>query len=155
MKARRVIIRNARDFFNFCKSQFHHNSYDATRKEPQYFIQEFFYVEEILRDDSIVVAVMTEHTCSFFSIHSTGKFCVIEVREVSCCCESCLFRNGKECPNQAYASKWKAINLYTTSAAKMVEGGDGQTEGQFIDCFAERNTDHDNDTQKSEKGGTV
>ena len=50
---------------------------------------------------------MTGHIHSFFSICSIGKFY---------CCESCLFRNGKECPNQAYGSKWKAINLYTGKA---------------------------------------
>ena len=113
---RRVIIQNAREFAQFCKSQFHHNSYDEERKEPQYFIQEFFYIEEITRDESVVVAVMTECTHSFFSICSTGRLCVNEVREVSCCCESCLFSNGEECPNQAYASKWKAINLHTWKA---------------------------------------
>ena len=36
--------------------------------------------------------------------------------QVSCCGGSCLFRNGKDCPNQAYASKWKAINLHTGKA---------------------------------------
>ena len=116
VKGRRVTIWKAREFAQFCKSQFHHISYDETRKEPQYFMQEFFYIEDIMRDEFVVVAVMTEHTCSSFSIHSTGRFCVIEVREVSCCCESCLFINGKECPNQAYASKWKAINLHTGKA---------------------------------------
>ena len=110
---RRVIIWNAREFSQFCKSQFHHNSYDEKRKQPQYFIQEFFYIEEISRDESVVVAVMTEHTHSFFSIRSMGRFSVFEVWEVSCCCESCLFRDGEDCPNQAYASKWKAINLHT------------------------------------------
>ena len=59
---------------------------------------------------------MTEHTYSFFSICSTGRFGVIKVREVSCCCGSCLFRNGEDCPNQAYASKLKAINLHTGKA---------------------------------------
>ena len=115
MKSRRVVIRNAQEFFYFCKVQFKHTSCDPS-KSGQNFIQEFFFIDEISRDDSEVVAVTTEHTHSYYSIRSTGQFCVIEFREVSCCCDSCLFRNGKECPNQAYVSKWKAINLHTGKA---------------------------------------
>ena len=51
-----------------------------------------------------------QNTCTFYSIRSTGQFCVIEAREVSCCCESCVEHNGENCLNQAYASKW---NVYT------------------------------------------
>ena len=114
VKSRKVVIRNAREFYNFCKVQFKHTAYDPS-KSDQNFIQEFFFVEDIPRDDSEVVAVTTEHTHSYYSICSTGQFCV-EMWQVSCCCESCLFRNGKDCPNQAYASKWKAINLHTGKA---------------------------------------
>ena len=35
------------------------------------------------------------------------------MREVSCVCDSCLFDNGSECPNKAYVSQWKPINLKT------------------------------------------
>ena len=41
------------------------------------------------------------------------KFYVIEVCEVSCSCESCLYNEGKECPNKVYASEWKPINIAT------------------------------------------
>ena len=60
-----------------------------------------------------IEAVTTTHTRSFFSIHSTGNFCVIEAREVTCVCENCMFGDGQECPNQAYVSSCKAFNLYT------------------------------------------
>ena len=113
VKAHRVVIQNAQQFADFCKSQFKHNAYDPQKGEVQHFLQEFFFVEEIPRDDSLVVAVTTPNTHSFYSICSTGKFCIIEAREVSCTCESCVECNEEECPNQAYASKWKAISLYT------------------------------------------
>ena len=32
------------------------------------------------------------------------------------CCDSCMFGDGSECPNQAYSSQWKAINLRTGKA---------------------------------------
>ena len=114
VKSRRIVIRNAQEFFYFCKAQFKHTACDPS-KSDQNFIQEFF-IDEISTDDSEVVAVTTEDTHSYYSICSTGQFCVVEFREVSFCCDSCLFRNGKECPNQAYASKWKAINLHTGKA---------------------------------------
>ena len=44
---------------------------------------------------------------------STGDFLIIEAQEVSCFCESCIENGGRECPNQAYASPWWAINLKT------------------------------------------
>ena len=97
MKSRKVVIRNAREFYNFCKVQFIHTAYDPS-KSNQNFIQEFFFVEDIPRDDSEVVAVTTEHTHSYYSIHSTGQFCVVEMRQVSCCCESCLLEMGKTVP---------------------------------------------------------
>ena len=78
----------------------------------QHFIQEFFYVTNIDRREKIE-AITTAKTRSFFSSRSTGNFCVIEAREISCVCESCMFGNGQECPNQAYVSSWKAFNLHT------------------------------------------
>ena len=73
VKSRKVVIRNAREFDNFCKVQFKHTAYDLS-KSNQNFIQEFFFVEDIPRDDSEVVAVTTEHTCSYYSISSTGQY---------------------------------------------------------------------------------
>ena len=78
----------------------------------QHFIQEMFYVTNIERDEEIQ-AVTANNTRSFYSICSTGNFLIIEAREVSCCCESCMENGGKECPNQAVASPWQAINLKT------------------------------------------
>ena len=71
----------------------------------QHFIQEIFYVTDIERDEEIQ-AVTANNTRSFYSICSTGNFHIIEAREVSCCCKSCMENGGKECPNQAYASPW-------------------------------------------------
>lgn len=104
------------NFFEFCKAQFKHTTYDPLQTEQKHFIQEFFFIEDIPRDESEVVALTTEQTCSYYSIHSTGQFCIIELRQVSCGCESCLEWNGKDCPNQAYASNWKAVNLHTGKA---------------------------------------
>ena len=59
----------------------------------------------------LLLLVQTQGT--FYSIRSTGEFCVIEVRKVSCSCESCLYDEGRQCLNQAYASEWKAINIAT------------------------------------------
>ena len=109
----RVVIQNAWQFADFCKSQFKNNAYDPQKGEVQHFLQEYFFVEEIPRDESLVVAVITPNTHSFYNICSPGQFCIIEAREVSCTCESCVECNGEECLNQAYASKWKAISLYT------------------------------------------
>ena len=61
----------------------------------------------------MIEAVTSANTYSFYSIMSTGKPFIIEVREVSCVCESYLFGNGSECQNKAYVSQWKPINLKT------------------------------------------
>ena len=94
-------IGNAEEFTNFGKEKFEKNALKPEGK--QHFIQEFFYVTNINRHGKIEAVTMA-HTRSFFSIHSTGNFCVIEAREVSCVCESCMFGDGQECPNQAYVS---------------------------------------------------
>lgn len=110
VKGRQVVIRNALEFVKYCAEKFAVNSYDSLKKQK--FIQEFFYVDNIKREEEIV-AVTSSHTRSFYSIRSTGKFCVIEARQVSCCCDSCLEDGGINCPNQAYASKWIALDLHT------------------------------------------
>ena len=68
-------------------------------------------MENIERDEEEFVAVTCPNTRSFYSIRSTGEFCVIEVCKVSCSCESCLYNEGKECPNQSYALDCKAIKI--------------------------------------------
>ena len=110
VKGRKSIIGNAEEFTNFCKEKFEKNAFKPEGK--QHFIQEFFCVTNIDRHDK-TEAVTTAYTRSFFSICSTGNFCAIEAREVSCVCENCMFGDGQECPNQAYVSSWKAFNLHT------------------------------------------
>ena len=110
VKSRKAIIGNAEEFTNFCKEKFEKKTFKP--EGEQHFIQEFFYVTNINRHKKIE-AVTTAHTKSFFSICSTGNFCVIEAREVSCICEGCMFGDGQECPNQAYVSSRKAFNLHT------------------------------------------
>ena len=112
LKSRKAIIGNA-EFTNFCKEKFEKNAFKP--EGEQHFIQEFFYVTNIDRREK-TEAVMMAHTRSFFSICSTSNFCVIEAREISCVCESCMFGDGQKCPNQAYVSSWKAFNLCTGKA---------------------------------------
>ena len=47
VKARQVVIKNARQFADFCKAQFKLNDYDPSKKELQHFIQEIFFVKDI------------------------------------------------------------------------------------------------------------
>ena len=93
VKSRKAIIGNAEDFTTFCNEKFHKNVFKP--EEEQHFIQEFFYVTNIDRREK-TEAITTAKTRSFFSIRSTGNFCVIEAREVSCVCESCMFGDGQE-----------------------------------------------------------
>ena len=113
VKCREVVIRNAEEFADFCKLKLANNSFDVDREYIQNFIQEIFYIDDIERDDDEILAVTTPNTRSYYGVRSTGNFMVLEVREVACCCESCLYDDGSQCPSQAYASKWKAVNLHT------------------------------------------
>ena len=115
VKSCQVIIWNAMDFWKFCTDKCSYNKYDKDSPKPQYFIQEFFFVTDVEREEEIV-AVTVPNTRSFCSIRSTSKFCIIEAREISCCCKSCMEGDGSECPNQAYTSEWKVINLRTGKA---------------------------------------
>ena len=110
VKACRAVIRNAWEFAQFCKEVFKQNKFDSLMNQP--FNQEIFYVTDIEKDEEIK-AVTASNTESFYSIRSTGNLLIIEAREVSYCCDSCMENGGKECPNQAYASLWQAINLKT------------------------------------------
>ena len=68
VRGRKAIICDAKDFADFCFEKFHHTKYNKDSPTPQYFIQEFFFVTDILRDDDIIVAVTAPNTRSFYSI---------------------------------------------------------------------------------------
>ena len=108
IKSRQAIIRNAKEFFNFCVEKFARND-----NNDRNFIQKFFYVDDIDRDSTEITAETTKGSDSWFSVRSTGTELVLEVRQVGCCCESCLLSDGSCCPNQAYASQWSVYNLVT------------------------------------------
>ena len=125
--------------------KFSHNSYDALKE--QHFLQQFFFVTDILRVHPIE-AVTSPNTQSFYSICSTRKYCTIEVREVSCVCDSCLYRDGSDCPNKAYhVSQWKPINLKTGKVllddkfvnthwgCESIEVEEESNADVFLDCF--------------------
>ena len=84
VKSRKVVIRNAREFYNFCKVQFKHTAYDPS-KSDQNFTQEFFFVEDIPRDDSEVIAVTTHILITAFTVLANsvllkcGRFLVMKV----------------------------------------------------------------------------
>ena len=104
-----AVIHNAREFFEFCQKKFEHNCYSPERNQE--FIQEFFFFEEIAQNEEEVVAVTSQKTWSFYSLRSTGEFCIIEVREVSCCCESCLYGDSTECPNKPMSQIGKPLTF--------------------------------------------
>ena len=103
------MIRNALEFFDFCESTPH--------KKEGSFSQKFFYVAETDiendRESIPIVAATTPGSNKWFSLRSTGTNLIVEVRQVGCCCESCLLGDGSACPNQAYASQWSVVNLVT------------------------------------------
>ena len=54
---------------------------------------------------------MTKTSSTWHSVQSYGIPLAVEAREIGCVCESCILGDGAACPNQAYCSPWKAINL--------------------------------------------
>ena len=105
VKSRQFLIRSAREFYNFCKEKLNKNTSGT-------FVQSFFYIEDIKRHEPIV-AVMTKTSSTWHSLRSCGIPLVVEAREIGCVCDSCILSDGAACPNQAYCSPWKAINLET------------------------------------------
>ena len=109
IKSRQVIIKNALDFFHFCQSKF--------KNSDGSFIQKFFYIQKTdIEKDRLtteIKATTTKGSNSWYSVRSTGTNLILEVRQVGCCCESCLLDDGSSCPNQAYSSQWSVFNLVT------------------------------------------
>ena len=105
VKSRQFLIRSAREFYNFCKEKLNKNTSGT-------FVQSFFYIEDIKRHEPIV-AVTTKTSSTWHSVRSCGIPLVVEAREIGCVCDSCILSDGAACPNQAYCSPWKAINLET------------------------------------------
>ena len=77
VKSHQVIIQNAMDFWKFCTDKYSYKNYDKDSAKPQYFIEKLFFVTDIEREEEIV-AVTAPNIRSFYSIRSTGKFCIIE-----------------------------------------------------------------------------
>ena len=105
VKLRQFLIRSAWKFYNFCKEKLNKHASGT-------FVQSFFYIENIKRDEPIV-AETTKTSSTWHSVRYCGIPLVVEAREIGCVCESCILGDGAACPNQAYCSPWKAINLRT------------------------------------------
>ena len=105
VKSRQVLIRSALEFYSFCKQKLNNNTSGK-------FVQEFFYVDTINRDEPIT-AVTTKSSSTWYSVRSCGIPLVLEAREIGCVCESCILGDGTACPNQAYCPPWKAVDLQT------------------------------------------
>ena len=137
IKSRQAIIRNAKEFFNFCVEKFARND-----NNDRNFIQKFFYVDDIDRHSTEITAETTKGSDSWFSVRSTGTELVLEVRQVGCCCESCLLSDGSCCPNQAYASQWSVYNLVT--GKPLLDSGFRNKHWESnTNCNADCNTDSD------------
>ena len=108
IKSRQVVIKQAEDLYEFCVSKFGNN-------DDGPFIQKFFYVPSttIERNNYEITAGTTKGSDSWYSVRSTGTQLVLEVRQVGCCCDSCLLSDGSTCLNQAYSSQWMVYNLVT------------------------------------------
>ena len=105
IKSRQVVLKNAFDFYKFCVSKF--------KNTDGAFQQKFFFVGEIDRKWKELTAHTTHGSSSWSGVRSTGTDMVLEVRQIACCCESCLLGDGSSCPNKAYASQWSVFNLVT------------------------------------------
>ena len=105
VKSGQFLIRSAGEFYNFCKEKLNKNTSGT-------FVQSFFFIEDIKQDEPIA-AVMTKTSSTWHSVRSCGIPLVVEAREIGCVCESCMLGDGAACPNQAYCSPWKPINLLT------------------------------------------
>ncbi len=118
MKSRKTTIRNAKEFYKFCKANRKEiedrNSAcnaDSGKEKKRVHFQKFFLVEDIDRSMKLT-AVGTHNTLQFHQVRSTGNPLIMQFREVGYLCPSCLQGNGSAYPNQGYTQNWKTINLH-------------------------------------------
>ena len=109
IKTRNVIVKNAYDFFTYCKDHFQTPYLPDT---CQHYRVEFEYIRpsNVRRSQDCDLDRHVPHTQNDYSVRNTPQPLELKFRQVPCLCPSCISEQG-ECMNKEHADSWKLVKL--------------------------------------------
>ena len=102
VKGGNVIIRNTKEWFQFCEAE-------LTVKKPGY-TRMFLYVEEVDHKAQTVVKAIP-NTLSIQCVKNDASQNLIHIRNLACFCEFCYSHIGTECLHVKHVDQWKSKPL--------------------------------------------
>ena len=109
IKTRHVIVKNAYDFFTYCRDHFQTPHIPDT---CQHYRVEFEYIRpsNVKRTQDCDLDTHVPQTQDYYSVRNTPEPLELKFRKVPCLCPSCISEQG-ECMNKEHADSWKLVKL--------------------------------------------
>jgi len=113
---RKALVRNAREFFDYCTENLTQVAVNAAFPSQKTLSKnssrKFFYLENVNRDRPQQHTKTVKGTMKIHSARGTGQPYQIRTRQLSCFCSFC--RKGLAigtCQNESYVGRWTTHNL--------------------------------------------
>ena len=109
IKARHVIIKNAHDFYNYCRDNFQTPKIDDA---CQHYRVEFQYIRpsDVRHHQDCDLDRFVPHTQEYYSVRNTAQPLSLKFRKVPCLCSPCISEKG-ECLNKEHIDPWQLVKL--------------------------------------------
>ena len=139
---REVVIQNARDLFDFAKANLTLPS--STRFQSQVVKLKrrvFFFVTEHDRDRPFRMFKEVRNNRSIHSILASGPERSLQIRKLSCYCESCLLTKYQDCQNKSLVENWEQIELECERVERRVTRADvTEQRERIVDLISSNST---------------
>ena len=111
IKARKVIINNAHDFFRYCQEKY--QTPEAEEGKCQHYRVHFQFIKkgDVKRHQDCNIDKAIPGTRSIFSVRNTEQPLTLKVKQIPCICPHCIKEDGQQCLNFPYSDPWKEVKL--------------------------------------------
>lgn len=112
---RKALVRNAKEFFNYCKEHLTDvgtgAAFPSQKALTRNSTRKFFFVEYINRERPLPETKTVNGTRKIHAVRSTGQPYQIQSRQLSCFCVFCTKGEGTVCTNKLYVGTWTTHKL--------------------------------------------
>ena len=117
IRSRHFIIKNAHDFFHFCRD---HYQTPVQHNCCQHYPVEFEFIRpcNVRRSQDCDLDKPVDGTHNIYSVRNTPQPLQLKVRNIPCLCPPCISENG-QCHNFAHADPWRSVDLIPQKGASM------------------------------------
>ena len=120
IKSRNVEVKDASDFFRFCRDEYQTEHRPGTCQHYQVYFQ-YLEPKHIRRHQDCDLDKAIPGTRSVYSVRNTPDPLKLKIRNVPCLCPACILDDGSRCINSAHADPWKEVQLKPKAKTKFTK----------------------------------